>query len=432
MNQPSLPDYASRKSRGSAKRPEDSTTIELTVTTDSADNTEQLTPTPTGSVYSTFDKDQKRYIVFMVTVAAFISLTSASIYFPALNSLATDLAVFSTPINLTITSYMIFQGLAPTIFGDLADMVGRRPTCILTFVIYLDANVGLALKSSYTALFILPCLQSTGMVADLTTRSERGTYIGIVNAKIIIGPTLGPIIGGRSVVGNGSIPPQSWNMSLVQYLKSRTGQSHTLADKQRLAQTGMTQNRKLRLPNPMKALRIGLCYLQSGAGCAMASFINDRLGLTIDRKREGDLRHFPIEKARIDVIWPFLSVGLAAILTYGWVLQYNANLVWPLILHFFIGFFVNGGFNILSTLLVDLYPQSPSTATAANNLVRRFMGAGGTGVIDLMVSTMVRGWCFSFVAFVCIAFMPILLLEARQGSKWREQRMKKQETTNPE
>ncbi len=78
----------------------------------------------------------------MVTLAAFISPTSANMYFPALNPLQDQLHVSATLINLTLTSYMIFQGLAPTVFGDLADMAGRRPAYILVFIIYLGANIG--------------------------------------------------------------------------------------------------------------------------------------------------------------------------------------------------------------------------------------------------------------------------------------------------
>lgn len=84
----------------------------------------ELAPVSTGPVYSVFSPWQKRYIVIMVTWAAFISPTSANIYFPALNPLARQLDVSNTLINLTLTSYMIFQGLAPTVFGDLADMAG--------------------------------------------------------------------------------------------------------------------------------------------------------------------------------------------------------------------------------------------------------------------------------------------------------------------
>ncbi|RDW69601.1 hypothetical protein BP6252_08621 [Coleophoma cylindrospora] len=488
----------------------------------------ELAPVSTGPVYSVFSPWQKRYIVIMVTWAAFISPTSANIYFPALNPLAKQLDVSNTLINLTLTSYMIFQGLAPTVFGDLADMAGRRPAYIVAFIIYLGANIGLALQDSYVALFILRCMQSAGssgaialcygVVADISTSSERGSYMGIVGAGTMMGPSVGPVIGGiltqflgwrsifwflviiaslflipfaltvpetgRNVVGNGSVPPQGWNMTFFEYLRFRkaekdsaNGLSRTVtAESRRRAQAELAMGRQLRFPNPLKTvhiilekdmavvlfynamiytafydmiasipslfaeiyhfndLQIGLCYLPFGVGCCIASFVNGRMldrnykriakniGFSIDRKHGDDLRNFPIEKARIDLIWPLLSVGLACYLCYGWVLEKNANLAWPLILQFLTGFCVNGSFNILSTLVVDLYPQSPSTATAANNLVRCLIGAGGTGIIDIMIARMGRGWCFTFITLVCVVLSPMLLVSVKYGPKWREER----------
>ncbi|CZS88827.1 hypothetical protein WAI453_010596 [Rhynchosporium graminicola] len=495
---------------------------------DEAHDLEALAAVTTGPVYSAFGKWKKRYIVTMVTFAAFISPTSANIYFPALNPLQKELKVSTTLINLTLTSYMIFQGLAPTIFGDLADMAGRRPAYILAFIIYLGANIGLALQDSYAALFILRCLQSTGssgaialgfgVVADVSTSSERGKYIGLLGAGAMMGPALGPVIGGiltqflgwrsvfwflviiaglflvpyaltvpetgRNVVANGSVPPQGWNMTILEWCqhrkedKSLQGLSRSeTAEGRRLAQEELARGRTLRWPNPLKTVRIimekdmavvliynsliytafydvvasipqlfseiygyndlqiGLCYIPFGCGCAFASIINGKLldgnykrvarkiGFTIDRKHGDDLRHFPIERARLEIIWPILYFGLACNLCYGWVLEKNTNLAAPLILQFFMGLCINGSFNILSTLIVDLYPQSPSTATAANNLVRCFVGAAGTGIINIMIDSMGRGWCFTFIALVCIAASPLLGISMKWGPIWREERM---------
>ena len=416
--------------------------VETQTPEEDARDLEELAAVSTGPVYSAFSPSRKRYIVIMVTWAAFISPTSANIYFPALNPLKDDLGVSTTLINLTLTSYMIFQGLAPTIFGDLADMAGRRPAYILAFTVYLGANIGLALQNSYAALFILRCMQSTGssgaialgygVVADISTSSERGKYMGIVGAGTMMGPALGPVIGGilaqflgwrsifwflvivaggflvlftltvsetgRNVVGNGSIPPQGWNMTVLEWLrlrkeqKSATGLSRSeTAEGHRLAQAELAKGRRLRWPNPLKTvyiimekdmavvlfynsliytafydimasipqlfqeiyhfndLQIGLCYIPFGCGCALASFINGRMldrnykkvamqiGFTIDRKHGDDLRRFPIERARLEIIWPLLGFGLACVLCYGWVLEKNANLAAPLILQFFIG-----------------------------------------------------------------------------------------------
>ena len=108
-------------------------------------------------------------------------------------------------INLTLTTYMILQALAPTIFGDFGDIAGRRPTFIIAFIIYLGANLGLALQRNYAALLVLRMLQSGGssgtialvyaVVADIAPSHERGKWMGIVGSGITVGPSVGPVIG---------------------------------------------------------------------------------------------------------------------------------------------------------------------------------------------------------------------------------------------
>ena len=249
--------------------------------------------------YSIFTRRQKQYIVFIAAWGGFFSQLSTNIYFPALNLLSEQYRVSSELINLTVTAYMIFQGLAPTIYGDLADMAGRRPAYIVGFVIYIGANIGLALQNSYPALLILRCLQSSGssgtialgngVVADIATSSERGKYIGLVmvssyNRKTfqeqsttyldqcgpMIGPAVGPILGGiltqfsgwrsifwfltilagvfmitflitfpetgRNVVANGSICPQGWNRSLLNCLQSRKSNRAAAINNQQASQ----------------------------------------------------------------------------------------------------------------------------------------------------------------------------------------------------
>ena len=122
------------------------------------DVTSQLSPPP----YSHFTQMQKRLTIFLITFAATFSPLSSFIFFPAINALSASLHVSVEKVNLTITSYMIVAGIAPAVIGDMADMTGRRIVYLLTMGIYCVANVGLAVQSSWTALFILRMLQSAG------------------------------------------------------------------------------------------------------------------------------------------------------------------------------------------------------------------------------------------------------------------------------
>ncbi len=61
----------------------------------------------TGPLHSVFGRHWKLFIVFMAKLTGFFSPVSASIYSPALSSLARDLHVPNTLINLILTSYMV-------------------------------------------------------------------------------------------------------------------------------------------------------------------------------------------------------------------------------------------------------------------------------------------------------------------------------------
>jgi multidrug resistance protein len=156
---------------------------------------------------------------------------------------------------------MIFQGLSPGLFAAVSDSVGRRPTYIVCFIIFVASNIGLALTKTYWLLMFLRAIQATGnsatvalgagVIADIATPNERGGYLGIFGTGPLAGPSLGPIIGGalaqtlgwrsifwflaifggvfsvflvlflpetlRSIVGNGSVRPQSiWQVRLIE------------------------------------------------------------------------------------------------------------------------------------------------------------------------------------------------------------------------
>ncbi|KAF2098847.1 MFS general substrate transporter [Rhizodiscina lignyota] len=503
------------------------------ITAQDADLEAQGTASGQPKVHSIFTKRQKTFIVFMMCWGGIISPITAQIYFPALNTLSADLHVSNTLINLTLTSYMIFQGLAPSIMGDLSDMAGRRPTIVIGFIIYIAANIGLALQNSYAALFILRCVQSSGssgmvaitsgVVADIATSAERGVWMGWSMSALMIGPAIGPVLGGilaqflgwrsifwfltifagsylvpffilypetcRNIVGDGSIRPQGWNMSLIAYLQHRKLQKQREADaangtlsrtvsrdSQRAARAALARKRELRFPNPWNTikivfekdlgllllynsiiytsffdilasqpylfaqiygfddLQIGISCIPFGVGAMCAPILIGRLldwnfartarqmGISVDRRVAQNLKDFPLEKVRLAVATPLIYIGLVCYVLYGWMLEINAPLAAPLILHFVIGLTLTGGFNAQSVLLVDVYLQAPATATAANNLVRCLIGAAGTGIIVEMVDAMGRGWCFTFIALVVAAFSPIQWVLIKWGPQWREER----------
>lgn len=183
--------------------------------------------------------------------------------------------------------------------AGFSDTAGRRPAYMICFTIYLVANLALGLQNSYVALLLLRMLQSAGssgtvalangLVADIVTSSERGSYIAFATIGSMLGPSLSPVIGGlisqylnwhwifwfllilggvfftflalflpetcRKVVGDGSVPPPALNMSLTDIIRHRRRvKNGNSPDPQKVAD--VRKNYRLSIPSPWPTLKV--------------------------------------------------------------------------------------------------------------------------------------------------------------------------------
>ncbi|CDO95490.1 unnamed protein product [Kluyveromyces dobzhanskii CBS 2104] len=215
--------------------------------------------------YTLLTYSQKWIMVALLTSAGFWSSLGSPIYYPALKELEVEFNVNEELINITVVVYLLFQGIAPTISGGLADVYGRRPVILIGMLVYVCASVGLACAHSYGVIVFLRCLQSagispiiainSGVAGDFTVKAERGTFVGAVSGFTLMGQAFGSLIGAaltaafnwraifwflvigcgtcmlilslvlietkRTIVGNLSIPPKKWyNIAPILHLPS--------------------------------------------------------------------------------------------------------------------------------------------------------------------------------------------------------------------
>ncbi|WVW79763.1 hypothetical protein I302_101733 [Kwoniella bestiolae CBS 10118] len=229
-----------------------------------------LHPTTTSTSskpYSSFSKSTKILIVVIGGIAGIFSPISSNIFVPAIPTLSNAFGKSESAISQAVTVYLVFQAITPSFLGSLSDSYGRRPIYICTLVVYLAANIGLALcpTNAYWLLLVLRALQSTGgsaviaigygCVTDVAEPRERGKYSAAFQVGAMLGPALGPFIGAvltdglgwrsifwflaiatgvvlvplilflpetlRSLVGDGSIPPPALNTSPIILIQQR-------------------------------------------------------------------------------------------------------------------------------------------------------------------------------------------------------------------
>lgn len=284
----------------------------------------------------------------------------------------------------------------------------------------------------------------------------------------------------RKVVGDGSVPPPKWNQSITGYLREKErARSGTPVDPAQ--QAYVTENYRLQFPNPFSTLiivadkeaglilfsqglvlacfyaisvgvpsqykeiynfndlELGFVFLPMSVGTLVSAFTTGKIvdwnyrkharrhGLPVIRNRQEDLSNFPIEKVRLQVALPLLYVGATSVIAYGWALHYEANLAVPLVLIFVLGYSVNAANQCMSILMVDIWPGRPATATAAANLVRCSLGAASTAVVMPMLDKMGRGWTYTTLALLWVAFSPLVWMLMKNGPEWRRQRREREE-----
>ncbi|KAF4500382.1 multidrug transporter [Fusarium agapanthi] len=276
-------------------------------------------PLPAPQPYSIFDKRQTALIVTIVSIAATFSGFASNIYFPALPTIAHDLDVSIEMINFTVTSYLILQGLAPSLWGPISDVKGRRVAYSLTLIVFLGACIGLAEAQNYATMVVLRGVQSTGsastiaigsgVIGDTTTRDNRGGLMGIFQAGLLVPVAVGPIIGGalagslgwrsifwfltiysgvflvllvlllpetlRSIVGNGSRKPSKLPKS-----NGITTRIYTTSGKKHIDITGPFRTLISKQAAPIIVfLAVYYAVWQMGI-TAMSSLFEDKYGLT--------------------------------------------------------------------------------------------------------------------------------------------------------
>ncbi|GAA5899676.1 uncharacterized protein JCM6883_005950 [Sporobolomyces salmoneus] len=149
---------------------------------------------------------KKNSVLAIVAFTAMGGTITASIYFPALESLQADLNASSSTLALTVSLFILGQGFFPQIWTAISEVSGRKPCYLSALVIYLVATAVASRASTISVFIAMRVLQAlgssavlalgAGSLADIFDTHERGTKLGIFYSVPLVGPALGPILGG--------------------------------------------------------------------------------------------------------------------------------------------------------------------------------------------------------------------------------------------
>jgi DHA2 family multidrug resistance protein len=158
---------------------------------------------------------RKWIITITVIISAIIELIDTTIVNVSINTMSGNLAASLEDTAWVITSYAIANVIVIPMTSFLAEKIGRKQYYIGSIILFTVASAMCGLSSNLWELVAFRFLQGLGGGALLSTSQailfetfppkDRAMASGIFALGVIIGPSIGPVMGGY-IVDNASWP----------------------------------------------------------------------------------------------------------------------------------------------------------------------------------------------------------------------------------
>ena len=152
---------------------------------------------------------RKWILVITIIAATIIELIDTTIVNVSINTMSGNLGASLEDTAWVITSYAIANVIVIPMTSFLAQKIGRKPYYIGSILLFTIASAMCGFSTNLWELVAFRFLQGIGGGALLSTSQailfetfppkERGTASGIFSLGIIIGPSIGPVLGGYIV-----------------------------------------------------------------------------------------------------------------------------------------------------------------------------------------------------------------------------------------
>ncbi|OJJ50339.1 hypothetical protein ASPZODRAFT_139641 [Penicilliopsis zonata CBS 506.65] len=326
-----------------------------------------------------YHPSRKWFLMLLISTITLISPFTSSVFSPAVPYAEKEFGVTSTILGtLSVTGYLFGYTTGPMFISSLSEMFGRRVILSAANVEFVAFQIGCALAPNISTLIAFrfltgiggsACLTTgSGVLADLFVAKQRGLAMTAYSSGILVGPVLGPVLGGYG-----------WS----------TGNS-------------------------------GLSYLGLGVGFILGQIVfgmfSDRVVTQLEARNNGIYE--PEMRLSISIFFSgFIPVSF---FWYGWAVQAHTHWIVPIIGLAPFAFGMVGIYNTMQTYVIDSYPRYAASAMAALVVTRSLMGALMPLAGPEMYKSPNYGWGNSLLGFITLAMVPLPVLFHRFGGALRK------------
>ncbi|GKT40311.1 efflux pump rdc3 [Colletotrichum spaethianum] len=398
----------------------------------------------------------------------------------------------STFATFVVSIFVLGFACGPLLLAPLSELYGRVPIYNASNALFLVATVLCALSRGESMLLFSRFLSGfagvatitigSGTIADLILREDRGKFAAIVSVGTILGPMVGPVIGG-SVAENMGWRWMFWVISIVigavsiiAFLILRETYPPVLLEKKAARLRKETGNLSYRsslasnytprelfrrsIIRPMRLLlfrpfvtvicayvavlygtlyllfatysfvfsevygfstvAIGLVFLPGGLGTLLGAFyVGVFSDRTLKRRAAAGRTNLPEDRLAPIITVPGALTFPAGMFVYGWCVEGRVHWAASLAGTAVTGFGSILIFTGIQTYLIDAFEGYAASAVGANAVFRGVAGA----LIPLsglgLYEGLGWGWGNSLLAFLALAFAPLPLVYGVYGARIR-------------
>lgn len=145
-------------------------------------------------------------VAIVVTLAAFMEILDTTIVNVALPHIAGSLSSSYDEATWALTSYLVANGIVLTISGWLGNLLGRKRYFLICLAMFTVCSFLCGVAASLPQLIMFRLLQGffggglqpnqQSIILDYFPPAKRGAAFGLTAIATIVGPILGPTLGG--------------------------------------------------------------------------------------------------------------------------------------------------------------------------------------------------------------------------------------------
>ncbi|KAL9615957.1 MAG: hypothetical protein Q9160_009117 [Pyrenula sp. 1 TL-2023] len=378
----------------------------------------------------------------------------------------------------------------PLIVAPLAELYGKLPVYHIANVLFIVFSVGAGASGTIAGVIVCRFLNGVavasvtlnpGIVGDLFVQEQRGRAMSVMSLAVLLGPTLGPVIGGYLSQAYGwrwtfwftaivtavlevafiAIFRETYRVTILRRKAARARKAtrnDSLRPKEDLAvsrrsilKRALVRPLKIMFLSPIVILLavytatvyaylylimttitevfedvyrfedgpVGLSFLGLGIGIGIGVFV---CGATLDwyLKRKAAKTNGSMKP---EYRLPLLAIGGClipiALFIYGWTVEYHVHWIVPILSTSLIGFGLIATTIPTSTYLVDSFEIYAASAIAALGVWKYLSGALLPLAGPPLYARLGYGWGNSLLGFLALALMPAPLLLIKYGERLR-------------